>query len=225
MGRSAFKIRATSLRLGDSSASAVSELLAQHTAERGQTFERRAAERIWALTLGQTWLVNALAYAACFDDSSGHDRSRPISAEQIERAKEKLILQRVTHLHQLADKLSEDRVRRVIEPLLSGAVPISDPAEDDLDYVSDLGLVRCNGGVEIANPIYQEVIPRQLTYARERYIVQRAEWYVDQEGRLDLAKLLVACQRYSRENAEHWVERFQYKQAGPQLLLQAFLQQ
>ena len=223
-GGSAFNIRAKSLRLGDFSEGDVSELLAQHTAERGQIFERGAAERIWALTLGQPWLVNALAYAACFDDSSGHDRSRPISAEQIERAKEKLILQRVTHLHQLADKLSEDRVRRVIEPLLSGAVPISDPAEDDLDYVSDLGLVRCNGGVEIANPIYQEVIPRQLTYARERYIVQRAEWYVDQEGRLDLTKLLVAFQGYFRENAEHWVERFQYKEAGPQLLLQAFLQ-
>ena len=27
-----------------------------------------------------------------------------------------------------------------------------------------------------------------------------------------------------REHSEHWVERFEYKEAGPQLLLQAFLQ-
>ncbi|MCS6809662.1 MAG: hypothetical protein NZ694_00125, partial [Tepidimonas sp.] len=31
-------------------------------------------------------------------------------------------------------------------------------------------------------------------------------------------------QQFFRENAEAWIERFQYKEAGPQLLLQAFLQ-
>ena len=45
-----------------------------------------------------------------------------------------------------------------------------------------------------------------------------------QDGRLDLAKLLAAFQEFFREHSEHWVERFQYKEAGPQLLLQAFLQ-
>ena len=39
-----------------------------------------------------------------------------------------------------------------------------------------------------------------------------------------MAKLLAAFQAFFREHAEHWVERFQYKEAGPQLLLQAFLQ-
>ena len=33
-----------------------------------------------------------------------------------------------------------------------------------------------------------------------------------------------AFQTFFREHSEHWVERFQYKEAGPQLLLQAFLQ-
>jgi hypothetical protein len=35
---------------------------------------------------------------------------------------------------------------------------------------------------------------------------------------------LGAFQDFFREHSEHWVERFQYKEAGPQLLLQAFLQ-
>ena len=39
-----------------------------------------------------------------------------------------------------------------------------------------------------------------------------------------MTKLLTAFQQFFRENSEHWVERFQYKEAGPQLLLQAFLQ-
>ncbi len=33
-----------------------------------------------------------------------------------------------------------------------------------------------------------------------------------------------SIQSFFRENSEHWVERFDYKEAGPQLLLQAFLQ-
>ncbi len=36
--------------------------------------------------------------------------------------------------------------------------------------------------------------------------------------------MLTAFQAFFREHSEHWVERFQYKEAGPQLLLQAFLQ-
>ena len=67
------------------------------------------------------------------------------------------------------------------------------------------------------------MIPRQLTYSRERYIPERTEWYVDAAGQLDLAKLLEAFQGYFRENVEHWVEHFEYKEAGPQLLLQAYL--
>ncbi|MCK5516061.1 MAG: hypothetical protein KAI39_04230, partial [Desulfobulbaceae bacterium] len=31
-------------------------------------------------------------------------------------------------------------------------------------------------------------------------------------------------QQFFRENAESWIERFEYKEAGPQLLIQAFLQ-
>lgn len=39
-----------------------------------------------------------------------------------------------------------------------------------------------------------------------------------------MPKLLAAFQTFFREHSEHWIERFDYKEAGPQLLLQAFLQ-
>ena len=38
---------------------------------------------------------------------------------------------------------------------------------------------------------------------------------VDAGGGLDLGKLLSALQAFFREHSEHWVERFQYKEAGP----------
>ena len=140
-------------------------------------------------------------------------------------AKEELILGRQTHLHQLADKLREERVRRVVEPVLSGDASGADMASpDDVEYVRDLGLLARRGTRRIANPIYREVIPRELMYAREDEILQETEWYVGPDGDLDVEGLLTAFQAFFPEHSEHWIERFQYKEAGPQLLLQAFLQ-
>ena len=76
----------------------------------------------------------------------------------------------------------------------------------------------------IANPIYQEVIPRELAIPAQDFITQQAAWYVQPDGRLDMGKLLAAFQQFFRENSEAWLERFDYKEAGPQLLMQAFLQ-
>ena len=129
---SPFNIVAKSLRLGDFSKGEVGALLAQHTAETGQEFEPAALERVWKLTLGQPWLVNALSFQACFESKSGRDRSRPVRAAAIEAAKEALIVNRVTHLDQLAAKLREEPVRRVIEPLLEGHLEPSF-SDDDLD--------------------------------------------------------------------------------------------
>ena len=44
----------------------------------------------------------------------------------------------MTHLDQLADKLREDRVRRVVEPMLSGADEHAF-SNRDVEYVRDLG--------------------------------------------------------------------------------------
>lgn len=39
-----------------------------------------------------------------------------------------------------------------------------------------------------------------------------------------MERLLSAFQQFFREHSESWVERFDYHEAGPQLLIQAFLQ-
>ena len=224
-GGSAFNIKAKSLRLGDFSRREVESLLGQHTEETGQMFTGEARREIWELTQGQPWLVNALAYEACFDNKAGRDRSREITGEAIQNAREQLILRRETHLDQLTDKLQEERVRRVIEPLLSGAGAEESVRADDLQYVRDLGLVTRDRPLRVANPIYREVIPRDLTWTtQEMSIHHDPAWYVDDAGVLQAGKLLAAFQEFFREHSEHWVERFQYKEAGPQLLLQAFLQ-
>ena len=222
-GGSAFNIKAESLRLGDFSRDEALALLGQHTAETGQAFSPEALDTVWGQTRGQPWLVNALAWEACFRSEAGRDRSRAIAEGDVREAQERLIVRRVTHLDQLADKLREERVRRVVEPLLSGGERRTF-TDRDLEYAQDLGLVARDPPYRIANPIYAEVVPRELTWVVQGELEQDAAWYVDAGGGLDVVGLLAAFQAFFREHSEHWVERFEYREAGPQLLLQAFLQ-
>ena len=223
-GGSAFNISAASLRLGDFERAEVEALVGQHTAETGQQFEPAALERVWAQTQGQPWLVNALCSKACFESPQGRDRSRAITDDDILEAQEILIQGRAVHLDQLAAKLREKRVQRVIEPILSGTTLRQTYVDQDLEYVRDLGLVALDAPTRIANPIYAEVVPRQLTYAIQEDMVVEPAWYIDDDGALNLDKLLEAFQQFFRENSEHWLQQFEYEEAGPQLLLQAFLQ-
>ena len=224
-GGSAFNVKAESLRLGDFSREEVETLLMQHTEETGQVFEAGAISLVWELTHGQPWLVNAVAYEVCFRMKANRDRSKTITAEMVAEAKEELILRRETHLDQLVDKLAEERVRRVIAPMLAGTGDPNLIPTDEVQYVRDLGLIRTDEGqLSIANQIYREVIPRELTYSTQLTITHQPAWYIQTDGRLDLAKLLSAFQQFFREHSESWIQRFDYKEAGPQLLMQAFLQ-
>ncbi len=227
-GGSAFNINAKSLRLGNFTQTEVVTLYQQHTETTGQQFTQEALDLAWHLTNGQPWLVNALAYESCFEMAAGRERTTTISAEMIVAAKETLIRQRVTHLDQLTDKLREGRVRRVIEPMLDGTTDATSATEDDIDYVTDLGLIqRTVHGLQIANPIYQEVIPRALTHVTQlnlESLIQPSPWYLRADGGIDMQKLLTSFQQFFRENAESWLGRFDYQEAAPQLLLQAFLQ-
>ncbi|MCB0064526.1 MAG: hypothetical protein KDE19_20525 [Caldilineaceae bacterium] len=112
----------------------------------------------------------------------------------------------------------------MIEPILAGDDHPETLRTDDVQYVRDLGLIRTTGNLQIANPIYQEVIPRELTYSTQVTITRDAAWFIMDDGRLNMHKLLHDFQTFFREHSEHWVERFQYKEAGPQLLMQAYLQ-
>ena len=222
-GGSPFNIAAQSLRLGDFTEAESRALMAQHTEETGQKFTEAAQEAVWTQTCGQPWLVNALCAGACFDSKAGRDRSCAIDADDIHAAREELILSRRTHLDQLAYKLDEERVRRVVAPILSGTDVQHDSR--DLEYVRDLGLLAPNSPPRIANPIYREVVPRELGYVLQDSLDVEMAWYVDSAGRLDMTKLLTAFRTFFGEHAEHWLANLgQYHEAAPQLILQAYLQ-
>ncbi|MGB5737423.1 MAG: AAA-like domain-containing protein [Thiohalocapsa sp.] len=223
-GGSAFNIKAKSLRLGDFNQDEINTLLLEHTAETGQVFTPDALERVWHLTRGQPWLVNALAYEACFDMRAGRDRSRAIDLTMIDQAKENLIQRRVTHLDQLADKLREPRVRRVIEPMLAGT-SLGEVPEDDRQYLVDLGLLRREGagGLTVANPIYREVLPRFLASGPQDSLPRISPTWLNLDGSLNSEQLLGAFLSFWRQHGEPLLGSAPYHEIAPHLVLMAFL--
>ena len=162
LGGTPFNVSAATLRLSDFSRDETLALLAQHNEETGQPFTPEAQEAVWTQTRGQPWLVNALAYRACFDNKVLRaDRSRPVTAADVAAVRADLIGSRVVHLNYLAYMLSDERVRRVVEPLIMGSE--SRAAADDIEYTRDLGLIARDAPVRVANPIYAEMMQRELT--------------------------------------------------------------
>jgi len=220
---SPFNVTAEATTLGPFTEAEVAELLGQHTADTGQRFEPEAARRIWELAQGHPWLTNALAGQIAGRDV--RDRGTPISAPHVEAAKETIIVERRSHIDSLVARLREPRVRRILEPMLAGTGLPLDPIDDDVSYLLGLGLVRVAGGeLQIANPIYREVIPRALTWTQQISIHQPTEWYVLPDGALDLPKLMTAWQAFWRKDGHLAAEGFGYREAGPHLMLMAFLQ-
>ena len=225
-GGSAFNIKAESLRLGNFSMEEIHALYQQHTAATGQVFDEACFPLIWNATEGQPWLVNALGYEVTMKMRENRDRTIPIIPEMIYRAQEQIIYRRDTHIDLLIDKLREERVRRVIAPMLACETEADESLipQDDVQYVADMGLITLDKPRRIANAIYREIIPRELTWTTQNGLIQQSAWYLNTDGSINMQKLLLDFQQFFRQNADAWIERFDYKESGPQLLLQAFLQ-
>ena len=224
-GGSAFNIKTKSLQMGNFSQEETKALWLQHTEETGQAFDEDIFSELWEDSYGQPWLVNALGQEIIWDIRANRDRSRKITLSDYKEAREALIQSRATHLDQLTDKLQETRVYSVVSELLASEDNTINAPPADIEYVADLGLIRTRPSIRISNRIYQEVIPRELTWAIQVGIGnQESEWYITPDHRLDMPKLLAAFQQFYREHSDIWGEGFSYKEAAPQLLLQAFLQ-
>ena len=219
---SPFNIKVESLTLRDFDAEEVANLLLQHQEKTGQPIEKTALERIFELSQGQPWLVNALARQVVEEEVP--DRQQNIEAAAVERAKEKLILRRDTHLDSLTERLREPRLQRVIAPILSGELFSAEVNTDDLDYAIDLGLLRRrDGNLEVANPIYREVIPRALASVVESSLTLSRPSFLATDGKLQLESLIRGFQEFWLEHAESFQTKAPYSEAAAQLVFMAYL--
>ncbi|MDR1065578.1 MAG: AAA-like domain-containing protein [Oscillospiraceae bacterium] len=224
---SPFNIVTESLTLKNFTTDEIRALYKQHTDETGQVFEESAVELVYEQTCGQPWLVNAIAREV-IEKQLGDDYTRPVTSEMAEKAIQTIILRRDTHIDSLLERLKEERVRKVIEPIIMGEY-VADRLSDDFQYVKDLGLISdSDRQLKPANPIYAEVIARTLTYNVQETLaedddVHQLPRYM-KNGRIDMDYLMRDFQQFWRENSDIWVKRFDYNEAAPHLILMAFLQ-
>ena len=222
---SPFNVITEAMTLRVFTAEEVAELYAQHTAATGQVFEPEAVRLAVEFSGGQPYLVNALA-RWCVEKIHGERYGEPITAADMCEAKEGIVRERGTHLDSLMERMKEPRVRRTVEPVLTGEMIRRDLLQDDVRFVLDLGILKERDGALVpANPMYAEIIGRYLSWGTQqdvRLLVQETPWVKD--GGLDMQGLLLAFQEFWRENAELDRAPFEYREAYPHIVLQAFLQ-
>jgi hypothetical protein len=222
---SPFNIKEDSITIGNFGKSDIVALTGQHAHDSGQRFGADALERIWHYTSGQPWLVNALC-KECVLRTAPTGTVGVIASSHVDQAKDRLILSRATHIDSLGQRLREDRVRKVLQPILVGA---SDPsmAEDDAFVLcQDLGLVSIgeDGSPGIANAVYREVMARELSFGMQMAIpAPEFRWKKD-DGSLDMDALLREFQKFWRRHSDLWEKTADYTEAFPHLLLMAYLQ-
>jgi AAA-like domain len=219
---SPFNIKVESLTLRNFNADEVVELCSQHTADTGQIFTPESLQRLYDLTQGQPWLVNALARQ--MTEFIAEDPAITVTIEHVEQAKEILIQRQDTHLDSLAERLREDRVKAIIEPMLAGR-ELPESPNDDRQYLVDLGLLKRDpaGGLVIANPIYREVLPRVLAQGPQDSLPIISPSWLNDRGELNTNALLDAFLAFWLQHGEPLLKSASYPEIAPHLVLMAFL--
>jgi hypothetical protein len=223
---SPFNIKSDSASLSNFQKEDIAHLFAQRTAENGQQITHEALDYIYDQSKGQPWIVNSLLMRATLQILH-EDSAETVTVEYIRDARERMIQARETHLDALAYRLEDQRIRSVIEPILTGE---SDPdlaKSDAFRICLDLGLVALDDGTPvIANPIYREVIARHLTFGPQLAIPKPVWQWEKPDGSLDMDRLMQEFQKFWRRHADIWESKTKspYTEAFPHLLLMAFLQ-
>ncbi|NJN31123.1 MAG: ATP-binding protein [Synechococcales cyanobacterium RM1_1_8] len=219
---SPFNIKVASLTLRNFNQTEIAALYQQHTDDTGQVFTDAAIARAFHLTQGQPWLVNALAKEIV--EELLPDGKTSIQPEQIDQAKEILIQRRDTHIDSLAERLQDPRVRAIIQPIIAGQI-LGPVPPDDVQFLIDLGLLERDpaGGLRVANPIYQEVIPRVLTNNTQDALPAIHPTWLTAEGELDETRLLEAFLTFWRQHGQPLLRNASYHEIAPHLVLMAFL--
>lgn len=221
---SPFNVIKKSLSLRNFSAEEITHLYGQHSVLTGQVFPTEVCAYAYEKSCGQPWLVNAIA-CEIVEQILKNDTTKKITLEHAQTAIQNLIIRRDTHIDSLLERLKEDRVRRIVEPIMLGKSLEIDYNSDDCRFVLDLGLLRIqNGDLEPANPIYAEVIGRTLSYNYQMASPSSNIHRWMDEHTIDMNALLKNFQEFWRENADIWTQKWDYKEAAPHLILMGFLQ-
>ncbi|GHV84987.1 hypothetical protein AGMMS50230_05950 [Spirochaetia bacterium] len=224
---SPFNIKSDSASLSNFHKDDIGRLFAQRTAETGQQITAKALDYIYDQSIGQPWIVNSLLQRATMRILD-RDSVETVTIDHIWEARKQMIEARETHLDALGERLRDQRIRRVIQTIITGETNLAmSRTSPDVELAMDLGLVRWDTqtGFTISNPIYEEIMTRYLDAPYHDNLPPPSTWHWEKpDGTLDMDALLQAFQGFWQNNSEVWEQAADYPEAFPHLLLMAFLQ-
>jgi hypothetical protein len=221
---SPFNVKEDSAVLSNFTQADVEILFFLFSEETGLSINRDALEYVYEQSRGQPWIVNSLFKRATMRVLRPDDYV-PVSLEHIKEAREQMILARETHLDALAYRMEDPRIRKIMETLVSGGLDPGLTESEGFRLCLDLGLViREKGTPTVANPIYREVLARQMTTGPQDAMPEPEWQWEKSDGSLDMDALLKEFQKFWQRNSEIWEQKMNYTEAFPHLLLMAFLQ-
>jgi len=224
---SPFNIKEDSAFLSNFQQADVVHLFAQRTAENGQQITQEALDYVYEQSNGQPWIVNNLFKRATLRILDA-ESTATVTLKHVKEAREQMIAGRETHLDALGERLKDPRIRRVIEPVITGEItPDLGHTNPDVMLAMDLGLVQWTSetGLTISNPVYAEILIRHLNAGYHDILPSPASWQWQQaDGSLDMDRLMREFLKFWRRYSDFWEEKADYTEAFPHLLLLAFLQ-
>ena len=224
---SPFNIKADSAELANFTKEDVARLFARRTAENGQQITQEALDYVYEQSNGQPWIVNSL-FARVTLRILDEQSAETVTLSLVKQARSQMIEARETHLDALAERLKDTRIRRVVQSIMIGETDASlNRINPDVMLATDLGLVKwdINKGFTIANPIYEEILTRNLNLGYHDNMPSPSTWrWQTPDGRLDMDALLHEFQDFWRNHSDVWEQWTTYTEAFPHLLLMAFLQ-
>ncbi|WP_041611702.1 ATP-binding protein [Treponema primitia] len=224
---SPFNIKADSGTIANFHKKDVERLFAQRTTETGQRISPEALDYVYGQSHGQPWLVNSLFMRATMRILDA-DSTETVTIDHVREAREQMIQARETHLDSLGARLQDERVRWVIQAIITGETDrLLGRTNPDVEFCMDMGLVEWNSGTgfTIANPVYEEILTRYLNSAYHDSLPSPKTWcWQKSDGKLDMDALLREFQAFWQNNSEVWERQADYMEAFPHLLLMAFLQ-
>lgn len=184
-----------------------------------QPFLSTAVERVFELTLGAPLFVNLLAQrlVELFEHRKGS-----ITAADVDKAREVVLERRGGVLDEVFDRMRDSRFKALMEQVAAGNQ--RDVSSDEARAAVDLGAIRDmqDGTVQFANPMWKQLIMRQLPNTRSSMFTTDKPTWVRPDGRLDPDKLLDTFLDFWRRNGDQVFAGVSYGELSP-LVLTAFL--
>ncbi|MEM9213612.1 MAG: ATP-binding protein [Cyanobacteria bacterium P01_F01_bin.150] len=212
-------MRTATLELQFFSLEEVANVYQKHTNATGQLFTLEAVDRAFEVTQGQPWLVNAIAQYAVAQTED------PIEPHHIESAAAHILCQSSINYPFPLDHLPArlQQFQAILEPVLTEKV-LRRPTNQQIQMVVATGICRFDaaGGLVISNPLYRDVILRQLAMPAIASLGSIKSTWITLDGTVNVQQVWDAFVTLWQSQGDALMQTVIYESIAPYMAVMAF---